>query len=72
MLLSLILFGEKFTGRKMLALLATFCGCGLITGIFASKLALTAEAFAFGLASGFGYTRCTVFLANWPCGVTAR
>lgn len=71
MLLSLILFGEKFTGRKMLALLATFCGCGLITGIFASKLALTAEAFAFGLASGFGYALYSI-LANWPCGVTAR
>lgn len=61
MLLSLILFGEKFTGRKMLALLATFCGCGLITGIFASKLALTAEAFAFGLASGFGYALYSIF-----------
>ena len=61
MLLSLILFGEKFTGRKMLALLATFCGCGLSTGIFASKLALTAEAFAFGLASGFGYALYSIF-----------
>lgn len=61
MLLSLILFGEKFTGRKMLALLATFCGCGLITGIFASKLTLTAEAFAFGLASGFGYALYSIF-----------
>ena len=45
----------------MLALLATFCGCGLITGIFASKLALTAEAFAFGLASGFGYALYSIF-----------
>lgn len=61
MLLSLILFGEKFTGRKRLALLATFCGCGLITGIFASKLTLTAEAFAFGLASGFGYALYSIF-----------
>lgn len=61
MLLSLILFGEKFTGRKMLALLATFCGCGLITGIFTSKLTLTAEAFAFGLASGFGYALYSIF-----------
>lgn len=61
MLLSIFLFDEKFTRRKMLALLTTFCGCAFITGIFESKLALTAEALAFGLASGIGYALYSIF-----------
>lgn len=45
----------------MLALLSTFCGCTFITGIFSSKMTLTLEAFAFGLASGIGYALYSIF-----------
>lgn len=61
MLLSVLCFGEKFTRPKMLALAATFCGCACITGVFGSKLALTPEALAFGLASGIGYALYSIF-----------
>ncbi len=61
MLLSIFLFHEKFTRCKMLALLSTFCGCTFITGIFSSKMTLTLEAFAFGLASGIGYALYSIF-----------
>ena len=61
MLLSIFLFREKFTRCKMLALLSTFCGCTFITGIFSSKMTLTLEAFAFGLASGTGYALYSIF-----------
>lgn len=61
MLLSIFLFREKFTRCKMLALLSTFCGCTFITGIFSSKMTLTLEAFAFGLASGIGYALYSIF-----------
>ena len=56
-----ILFREKFTRCKMLALLSTFCGCTFITGIFSSKMTLTLEAFGFGLASGIGYALYSIF-----------
>lgn len=61
MLLSILLFGEKFTQPKFFALLATFCGCAFITGIFESELKLTTEAFGFGVASGIGYALYSIF-----------
>lgn len=61
MLMSLLLFGERFTRRKALALVCTFIGCAFITGAFASELTLTTSALLYGLGSGFGYALYSIF-----------
>ncbi len=54
MLMSLILFQEKMTRRKFLALLMAFFGCILVSGIGRDSH-ISAAAIGFGLASAFGY-----------------
>lgn len=54
MLMSLVLFGEKLTMRKALALILAFLGCVLVTG-FGGGAQISAAAIGFGLLSGFGY-----------------
>ena len=61
MLLSLLLFGERFTLLKGLALLCTFTGCAFVTGAFSSQLTLSASALLFGLGSGLGYALYSIF-----------
>lgn len=61
MLLSALLFHEALTARKLLALLLTIVGCGLVTGALAGGLTLTPAALVFGLLSGFGYALYTIF-----------
>ena len=61
MLLSLLLFGERFTLLKGLALLSTFTGCAFITGAFSSQLSLSFSALLFGLGSGLGYALYSIF-----------
>ncbi len=54
MLMSLVLFHEKMTKRKFLALLMAFLGCVLVSGIGRDSR-ISAAAIGFGLASAFGY-----------------
>lgn len=54
MLMSLVLFREKMTRRKFLALLMAFLGCILVSGIGRDSH-ISAAAIGFGLASAFGY-----------------
>ena len=54
MIMSVILFKEKLTGRKLLALLAAFAGCIMVTGLLGTGQT-SAAAVGFGLLSGFGY-----------------
>lgn len=61
MLMSLVLFGEKFTALKGLALLLTFVGCACVTGAFSSGLTLTLAGLVYGLGSGFGYALYSIF-----------
>ena len=53
MLMSVLFFREKLTGRKLLALALAFGGCVLVSGI--SGGGLTLSGLLFGLGSGFGY-----------------
>ncbi len=53
MLLSLLIFREKLTGRKALALVLAFGGCVLVCGI--SGEGITLPGLLIGLASGLGY-----------------
>lgn len=61
MLMSLILFHERFTLHKGIALLTTFTGCALITGIMDAASDFSLAALLFGLGSGIGYALYSIF-----------
>ena len=61
MLMSVILFHEKLTKEKLVALVITFIGCGCITGAFAGSLSVSRDTFLYGLTSGFGYALYSIF-----------
>ena len=61
MVLSLFLFKEKITVRKLLALVLAFAGCCLVSGIGSSEKALTATGLLYGLGSGVGYALYSIF-----------
>jgi len=53
MLMSVLFFREKLTGRKLLALLLAFAGCVLVSGVSGEGMTLTG--LLVGLGSGIGY-----------------
>lgn len=61
MLLSVPLFSEKITKRKLSALSMAFAGCVLVSGILEGGAGLTAKAFFIGVLSGIGYALYTIF-----------
>lgn len=61
MVLSRFLFGETFTKRKLLALVLTFCGCVLVTGVLTEPGNLSAGGILAGLGAGLGYALYSVF-----------
>ena len=60
MVLSFFLFKEYFTRRKILAILLTFIGCILVTGI-GSDTAITLSGLLYGLGAGLGYALYSIF-----------
>ena len=61
LLLSVPLFGEKLTKKKLLCLVMAFVGCALASGVAAGGMALSPEILLFGLGSGFGYGLYSIF-----------
>ncbi len=63
MILSRFLFKEKITPRKAIALLATFLGCVLVSGITKgqSQQGYSVVGILFGLCAGFGYALYSIF-----------
>lgn len=61
MILSRLLFGEKFTVRKITALVLTFIGCIFVTGIAGDASALNIAGILTGLGSGLGYALYSIF-----------
>ena len=61
MLMSVVLFREKLTTEKIIALIITFIGCGCITGAFAGNLVISRQTLLYGLGSGFGYALYSIF-----------
>lgn len=69
LILSVLLFNEKINARKIIALVLTFAGCILVTGIIGSGNAVTAagspqitlKGFLIGLCAGFGYALYSIF-----------
>lgn len=61
MVLSFLLFKEKFTFRKLIALLLTFMGCVLVTGVLNETATVTGAGVLAGLGAGFGYALYSIF-----------
>lgn len=61
MLMSLLFFRERMTGRKLLALLLAFAGCALVSGIAGGEFNMTTKALLLGLGSGFSYALYSIF-----------
>ena len=61
LLLSVPLFGEKLTGKKILCLVMAIMGCALASGLASDGMALSMRTLLFGLGSGFGYGLYSIF-----------
>ncbi|MGN1412050.1 MAG: DMT family transporter [Oscillospiraceae bacterium] len=61
MILSLILFKEKITKKKVLSLIMTFIGLILVTGAFSNSDRIPFSGLLLGLGSGFGYALYSIF-----------
>lgn len=61
LLFSVFLFKEKITWIKILALIMTFAGCILVTGIAGGKDSITLKGFLIGICAGIGYALYSVF-----------
>ena len=59
MILSAILFRERFTALKVICLILTFLGCILVSGGFGSSMG--PSGLLLGLGAGFGYALYSVF-----------
>ena len=60
-ILSAILWRDKLTGKKLLALVLAFLGCAFVSGILQGGLQLTPTALLLGVASGFFYGLYSIF-----------
>lgn len=61
MLLSLVLFRERLSVRKIIALILAFGGCCLVCGLGSERTALTWQGILLGLGAGFGYALYSIF-----------
>ena len=61
LLLSVPLFGEKLTRKKLTCLTMAFAGCALASGLASGGMALSVQTLLFGLGSGFGYGLYSIF-----------
>ena len=60
-LFSLVLFKEKVTAVKLTALIMTFIGCIMVSGLGRDGGGITAKGFIVGLGSGLGYALYSIF-----------
>ena len=60
-LLSALLFKERMTSTKIVALFVAFAGCALVVGIGSGSTALSISGLLFGLGSGVGYALYSIF-----------
>ena len=55
MIISLFVFGEKFSRRKLIALLCAVAGCTLVSGLVEGGAQLSTAGVVYGLLAGIGY-----------------
>ena len=60
MVMSLFIFGEKFSRRKLIALLCAVAGCALVSGVLEGNAAAGAAGVIYGLLAGIGYASYSV------------
>lgn len=60
-LLSALLWRDRLTGRKLMALGLTFVGCVFVTGVYSGGMTLTLRGFLLGLGAGFFYALYSIF-----------
>lgn len=62
---SAILFGERITGKKIVALVLAFAGCALVTGIVSVNagegMVMPVKGILLGIGSGVGYALYSIF-----------
>lgn len=59
--LSALLWRERVTKKKLLALGLTLVGCALVCGVFSGSLMVTGGGIALGLGAGFFYALYSIF-----------
>ncbi len=67
MVISLFVFGERFSRRKLIALLCAVVGCTLVSGLLEGAARVSAAGAVYGLLAGIGYafyTICIKALSN--------
>ena len=60
-ILSALLWKDKITKQKLIALIVTFLGCTFVTGVWGGGLAITPLGFLLGIGSGFFYGLYSIF-----------
>ena len=60
MVMSLFIFGERFSRRKLFALLCAVAGCALVSGVLEGNAAAGAAGVVYGLLAGIGYATYSV------------
>lgn len=61
MVLSAILFHEKITGIKIMAIIMTVAGCVLVTGVWRDAGGISGMNLLIGLGAGLGYALYSIF-----------
>ena len=61
LVMSAILFKEKITMNKIVAVVVTIVGCIFVTGLVGGESSLTPMGFLCGIGAGFGYALYSVF-----------
>ena len=61
MIFSIILFKEKITLQKIIALVLSFMGCMFVTGVMTGNIQITLQGFLFGILSGICYALYSIF-----------
>lgn len=61
LLLSAVIFRERITPRKVLAIVLTFCGCALVGGLLGGSVNITVFGVLCGVGSGLGYALYSIF-----------
>lgn len=59
--MSAIVFREKITRKKLLALALALCGCASVSGLWSGGLTLTLTGFLYGIGSAFFYALYSIF-----------
>ena len=60
-ILSAIIWKDKITKRKLIALVIAFLGCCFVAGILNGQLTVTTEGLLLGIGSGLFYSSYTIF-----------